>query len=72
MKNPFDKYSREIAGVLVLIVTFVLQLFGIDILEEQLGEIILKFVQFGSAIFIYISRINKGDVTLAGIRKQPK
>lgn len=61
--------SNTIAGVLVILLAELLPLIGITIGSDALTTTVSTLFVVGSDIWIWFKRVQKGDVTLLGVRK---
>lgn len=62
-------YSITYAGVIVALLTWILQQSGLTIPQEQLHSFVETFGVLIGLIIATIGRYRKGDVTLAGFHK---
>ncbi len=65
----FKKYSGEITGVVVVLIGFLSNQFGLPFFEEDVTKVIANILEVVGMATVYLKRISKGDVTPLGVRK---
>lgn len=61
-------YSLTIAGLLVMVITKLLQSSGIEVATESIQNFVVVLLQVVGAIAIYWGRFRQGDITWYGSR----
>jgi len=64
----FNKYSGEIAGILIAFLGAVLPKLGVPVLDT-LPELVQGAIAFVGLLVAYVRRVQRGDVSLSGFRK---
>lgn len=62
-------YSTTYAATIILLVTSIANIFGFEVVAEDLQTTLKTLIVIGSAIWILVERFNKGGITALGIRK---
>lgn len=62
--------SSTYTATIILLITAIANIFGIEVVEEQLQTTIEVLVALGSALWILIERYKKGGIHALGFRKK--
>lgn len=62
-------YSTTYSATLVLLITAMANVFGLEVMPEQLQVTVETLLIIGSSAWILIERFRKGGITAFGVRK---
>jgi len=60
------KFSQEYLGAIVILLVQVLSLFGVELANEEVTNIVTGFV----ALYVAVKRYSKGDISMGGVKQQ--
>jgi len=61
--------STTCTATILLVITAIANIFGLEVMEEQLQTTIEVLVTIGSGIWILVERYKKGGISAFGLRK---
>lgn len=61
--------STTYTATIILLLTAILNIFGIEVVEEQLQETVSILVSIGTAIWVLVERYRKGGISAFGLKK---
>ena len=62
-------YSTTYTATIVILLTALARVFGIEVMEEQLQVTVETLLVIGSGVWILIERYKKGGISAFGIRR---
>jgi len=65
-----EKQSITITGLLIALVSLILQKFGVNVTNEEVGGLILNILQNLGILLAWYGRWRKGDINLIGKKKK--
>lgn len=62
--------STTYTATIILFITAIANIFGFEVVEEQLQTFIESIIAVGSAIWILVERYKKGGINSFGLRRR--
>jgi len=62
-------YSTTYTATVVLLLTAMANIFGVEVMSEELQATVETLLVIGSSIWILIERFKKGGISAFGVRK---